>query len=160
MNFMEIPMRNVQDTPNRQRYSTFPTVSRSRKLSTNLVDNSVRNYAYTGSNKASQKHIDLIAQNLTTAMLELHVHGITTLKAINADMNVKRYYTIRIDRNLFGETTISTSYGRIGSQGQLKNYYFETLTAGGKFIASTLRKRLNSKKRIGTEYKIANILNL
>lgn len=73
-------------------------------------------------------------------MSELHSKGIITLKALNPDMNVKRYYTIRIDRNLFGETSISTSYGRIGSKGQLKHDYFESPEAGNTFLHSTLKK--------------------
>lgn len=126
----------------------------SNHLSTELVDKSVCNSSPTYKNRAHRKPIDHIAQNLDTAMFELHSKGIITLKAINADLNLKRYYIIRIDRNLFGETSISTSYGRIGSKGQLKRYYFESMDPGHKFLCSTLRKRLNSKKRIGTDYTL------
>ena len=142
----------VTHTPKSPTHPKHSTTHHSNNLSTELVDNSVCNSTPTHKNRAHRLPIDHIAQNLDTAILELHVNGIITLKAVNPDLNVKRYYTIRIDRNLFGETSISTSYGRIGSKGQLKHYYFESQDSGNSFLRSTLRKRLNSKNRIGVEY--------
>lgn len=145
----------VTHTPKSPTHPKHSTTHHSNDLSTELVDKSVCNSIPTYKNRAHRLPIDHIAQNLDTAMLELHTKGILTLKAINAALNIKRYYTIRIDRNLFGETSISTSYGRIGSKGQLKHDYFESPEAGNTFLRSTLRKRLNSKKRIGVNYTLS-----
>ncbi len=59
-----------------------------------------------------------------------------------------------MQKNLFGETTITTSYGRIGSKGQLKHYYFADTKTGERLLQTTLKKRFNSQKRIGVNYAV------
>lgn len=80
--------------------------------------------------------------------------GILKLKAIHTEYNLARFYTIRIDRNLRNHVTVSTSYGRIGTHGNIKHAYFEEDKDVRVYLRSVLRKRFNSEKRIGTQYKL------
>jgi predicted DNA-binding WGR domain protein len=80
--------------------------------------------------------------------------GILKLQAIHIKHNLARFYTIRIDRNLWNQITVSTSYGRIGTHGNIKHAYFEEDKDAQIYLKSVLRKRLNSEKRIGVDYRI------
>ena len=71
-----------------------------------------------------------------------------------------RFYTIRIDRNLWDHITVSTSYGRIGTRGNTKHEYFEEAKEAQVYLRSVIRKRLNSKKRIGVDYREINVKHL
>lgn len=80
--------------------------------------------------------------------------GILKLKAIHTEYNLARFYTIRIDRNLWNHVAVSTSYGRIGTHGNIKHAYFEEDKEVRVYLRLVLRKRFNSEKRIGTQYKV------
>jgi predicted DNA-binding WGR domain protein len=80
--------------------------------------------------------------------------GLLKLTATNRASNLARFYTIRIDRNLWNHITVSTSYGRIGTHGNIKHAYFEEDKDAQIYLKSVLRKRLNSEKRIGVDYRI------
>ena len=76
------------------------------------------------------------------------------LHAKNPAHNILRWYTIRVDKNLFGEWCLYLSYGRIGQRGQLKLSFWNDITLLLRQLKSILRKRLNATKRIGCNYEI------
>jgi predicted DNA-binding WGR domain protein len=68
--------------------------------------------------------------------------------------NIYRWYSLRVDQNLFGEWCLSISYGRIGQRGQSKQYQWSELALLMTQIKVILRKRLNATNRIGCNYEI------
>jgi predicted DNA-binding WGR domain protein len=77
-----------------------------------------------------------------------------SLNAKNPAQNILRWYTVRVDKNLFGEWCLYLSYGRIGQRGQLKLSFWNDITLLLRQLKSILRKRLNATKRIGYNYEI------
>ena len=75
------------------------------------------------------------------------------LTAQNPTKNIYRFYTIFTSKDLFGFTCVHTCYGRIGTKGRLKSYAFEKESKATIFLNHILKKRLNSSKRIGVNYK-------
>ena len=76
------------------------------------------------------------------------------LEAKNKSNNLNRYYNIVIFKNLFGELSLQTVYGRIGQKGQTKTYIFPEKDECLKKLKQILKKRLQAKKRIGVDYEI------
>jgi predicted DNA-binding WGR domain protein len=76
------------------------------------------------------------------------------LHAKHPPKNIFRWYSLRVDQNLFGEWCLSISYGRIGQRGQSKHYRWSELALLMTQIKSILRKRLNATNRIGCNYEI------
>ena len=76
------------------------------------------------------------------------------LQAKHPPKNIYRWYTIRVDKNLFGDWCLSLSYGRIGHRGHSKQYQWPELAVLVTHIKSILRKRLNATQRIGCNYVI------
>lgn len=78
---------------------------------------------------------------------------IVRLKAQAPYRNVARFYTLRKSTNLWGEVVVSSSFGRIGTHGNVTHRYFTDTSQAEAYIATTLRKRLNASKRIGCNYQ-------
>lgn len=76
------------------------------------------------------------------------------LHAKHPPKNIFRWYSLRVDQNLFGEWCLSISYGRIGQRGHSKQYRWSELAVLMTQIKSILRKRLNAANRIGCNYEI------
>lgn len=76
------------------------------------------------------------------------------LEAINEERDIRRYYTIIIDRNLFGEFSVTTIYGRIGHKGTTRHYHFKTMKEAEAKFEEALQKRLKSESRIGVAYEV------
>jgi predicted DNA-binding WGR domain protein len=76
------------------------------------------------------------------------------LQAKHPPKNIFRWYSLRVDQNLFGEWCLSISYGRIGQRGQSKHYQWSELAVLMTHIKGILRKRLNATNRIGCNYEI------
>lgn len=100
---------------------------------------------------ALKDHCDSDINRTVDQVMEV---GILKLKAIHNEHNLARFYTIRIDRNLWDHITVITSYGRIRTHGNVKHAYFEEAKEAQDYLKLVLRKRFNSEKRIGTQYKI------
>jgi predicted DNA-binding WGR domain protein len=102
------------------------------------------------------KTIDLFDRLLGTSVSEeqiqpgwkIHLH------AKNPAQNICRWYSIHVDKNLFGEWCLYLSYGRIGHQGQLKRSFWSDVALLLRQLKTILRKRLNATKRIGCNYEI------
>ena len=77
-----------------------------------------------------------------------------TLRARILEKNLDRNYTISVQRGLFGLWAVTICYGKWDTAGRKLQYGFETPQLGQRFIQQTLRKRLNSYKRIGCTYQI------
>lgn len=80
------------------------------------------------------------------------------LHAKNPAQNIRRWYTLRVDKNLLGEWCLYLSYGRIGQRGQLKQSFWKDITLLLRQLKAILRKRLNATKRIGCNYEIISFV--
>lgn len=78
------------------------------------------------------------------------------LEAINPLRKVDRYYTVIISPNLFGEIAMQTIYGRNGTSGQKRTYTFSSHQECMLKLNEVLRKRLNARGRLGTNYSIVD----
>ena len=76
------------------------------------------------------------------------------LQAKNPPKNIFRWYSLRVDQNLFGEWCLSISYGRIRQRGQSKHYSWPDMASLIIQMKAILRKRFNATKRIGCNYEI------
>lgn len=76
------------------------------------------------------------------------------LQAKHPAKNIYRWYTLRVDQNLFGEWCLFISYGRIGQRGQSKQSQWSELAVLMAQMKSILRKRLTATNRIGCNYEI------
>lgn len=105
---------------------------------------------------ATHKRLDLFDRLLGTSnhAVSLQVGWSIQLQAEHPQKNIYRWYTIRVDKNLFGEWCLCLSYGRIGQRGQLKQSFRNDLTLLIRQLKSILRKRLNAANRIGCNYEI------
>lgn len=74
-------------------------------------------------------------------------------QAVCPQRNVFRFYTIDIDRDLFGDVVICTHYGRIGTHGVIRKYWPKDPEETQKILRRLIQKRLNSEKRCGCQYK-------
>lgn len=61
---------------------------------------------------------------------------------LDPNRNMARYYKMEIARDLFGQTCLIRSWGRIGKRGQLKQHHFtEEREAVGLFLEILRKKR-------------------
>jgi predicted DNA-binding WGR domain protein len=80
-----------------------------------------------------------------------------SFKAENIEKNIKRFYSITIEKNLFDEFEVITYYGRVGSRnGTRKTYYPQSLTDIKKQVLYLLKKRASAPKRIGCPYVLVD----
>jgi predicted DNA-binding WGR domain protein len=84
----------------------------------------------------------------------INAYTYVLLRAEQPDKNIRREYSIRIANNLFGKWEVQTQWGRTGSRGQSKRYYFPSHKESLKKMAGIIKKRLTSHSRIGCAYKI------
>lgn len=80
---------------------------------------------------------------------------IVRMNAINEEENVYRRYELVISKGLFKTWIVHTAYGRINGSSQSKNYSFNDYESAARCAFAIIKKRLNSAKRIGINYKIA-----
>lgn len=74
------------------------------------------------------------------------------LVAIDPARNIRRRYAIRIDRNLFGEIEVETSWGRIGARGTRTVARFAAEDEAVRYVGQVLRRRATAPRRIGAAY--------
>lgn len=74
------------------------------------------------------------------------------LRASNPSKNIRRWYSLRIGKDLFGEWLLISQWGRQGFRGQYKEYIFSNEAEAQQKYQTILKKRLNSKSRIGCDY--------
>ncbi len=71
------------------------------------------------------------------------------LKLTDAAANRDRAYELQIDRDLFGEYSVSVRYGRQGSTLRAIRYTATDLAQAGRIAASILRRRITARRRLG-----------
>lgn len=77
-------------------------------------------------------------------------------KAVSQERNIARFYTVRKHTNLWGEIVVSSSFGRIGTHGNIKHMYFTDNTQAESYLNTVIRKRLAAKNRIGCDYQVCS----
>lgn len=80
-----------------------------------------------------------------------------TLVAHNAERNHHRHYAVTVGRDLLNDWTVSICYGRTGQRGQELRYADPDPAALVAVIRDRLRRRLSAPKRIGCQYRLADI---
>ncbi|WSH69359.1 WGR domain-containing protein (plasmid) [Rhizobium ruizarguesonis] len=55
--------------------------------------------------------------------------------------NMARFYALSIEPNLFGETSLVRSWGRIGSRGQQKIHVFDSEAKAVDLLLALLRRK-------------------
>lgn len=73
----------------------------------------------------------------------------TLLKRIDDSRNMARFYELDLQPGLFGDVSVMRHWGRIGTQGQSKEYWFPTEDSA----AVMARQVLHQKEKRG--YKAA-----
>jgi hypothetical protein len=76
------------------------------------------------------------------------------LRAENPSRNVRRAYSIAVDRDLFGVWCVSLGWGRIDRPGQGRRLAFDDRPAALAFARIQLRRRLQAERRIGVPYRV------
>lgn len=79
------------------------------------------------------------------------------LKAEHSILNVARFYSICLTQDLFGDWTLRTTYGRIGTNGRQKVYTFKTPQDALPKIQWLLNRRAMAPKRLGCHYQLIEI---
>ncbi|TBD35537.1 WGR domain-containing protein [Rhizobium ruizarguesonis] len=64
------------------------------------------------------------------------------------DKNMARFYALSIEPNLFGETSLVRSWGRIGSRGQQKIHVFDSEAKAVDLLLTLLRRKRSRGYRI------------
>lgn len=87
---------------------------------------------------------------LKTAVLKFPLE----LEAHNAHQNVHRFYRLWTQRDLFQTLLVCAQYGRVGTQGRIREYEVSSEDEANKLIGKILKKREGALRRIGTDYKV------
>ena len=85
--------------------------------------------------------------NLLTVAFEAH----------NSEKNHHRRYELTVGRDLFDDWTVSIRYGRIGQEGQRKQFSSPKAEEIRSIIGERLRRRLSATKRIGCPYRLTTL---
>lgn len=85
--------------------------------------------------------------NLLSVIFEAH----------NDERNNHRRYAIRVGRDLFGEWTVSLTYGRAGQGGQEVRHASTDRDQLRQVIRESLRRRLSAPRRIGCPYHLKGL---
>ncbi|MBY5851622.1 WGR domain-containing protein [Rhizobium ruizarguesonis] len=64
------------------------------------------------------------------------------------DKNMARFYALSIEPNLFGETSLVRSWGRIGSRGQQKIHVFDSEAKAVDLLLTLLRRKRSRGYRV------------
>ncbi len=75
------------------------------------------------------------------------------LTAVDAERNIRRRYSVRASRNLFGEIEVETAWGRIGTAGQSKVERFLDAESATGYVRRVLARRASAPKRLGVAYR-------
>ena len=79
------------------------------------------------------------------------------MEARDPERNQSRAYTIEAGYDLFGDFMVSTTFGRIGSRGQIRRMAFESPEDAMPTIRKILAQRLKSSPRRTVPYTILSI---
>ncbi|NEH32990.1 WGR domain-containing protein [Rhizobium ruizarguesonis] len=63
------------------------------------------------------------------------------IERIDPSKNMARFYALSIEPNLFGETSLVRSWGRIGSRGQQKIHVFDNEAKAVDLLLTLLRRK-------------------
>lgn len=74
------------------------------------------------------------------------------LVAVDAARNVRRRWSVIARRDLFGQVTVETCWGRIGTAGGRLQRAFPDEGAAARYVAALLRLRGTAQRRIGVGY--------
>jgi len=74
------------------------------------------------------------------------------LVAIDAGRNIRRAWRIAAHRDLFGQVTIETGWGRIGRWRRILARSFSTETEALRYVNALLARRKTAARRIGVDY--------
>jgi len=66
---------------------------------------------------------------------------ITVLQRVDQSRNMARSYELSVQPGLFGDTALTRHWGRIGSAGQTKEYWFDSEDAAAKEAETILRQK-------------------
>ncbi|WP_093154519.1 WGR domain-containing protein [Thalassobaculum litoreum] len=74
------------------------------------------------------------------------------LRLVDPEHNRNRVYELEIDRDLFGEITVTKRFGRYGSR--LRGFVASArdLEDANRIAAGDLRRRLTARRRLGSAY--------
>jgi predicted DNA-binding WGR domain protein len=124
------------------------------------VDNHVDERLKLGIIMTLAKPLDLFDRLLGTSVASEQIQPgwRISLHAKNPPQNICRWYSIRVDKTLFGEWCLYLTYGRIGQRGQLKLSFWSDVNLLLRQLKAILRKRLNATKRIGCNYEIVEFV--
>ncbi|WP_084675427.1 MULTISPECIES: WGR domain-containing protein [Methylomicrobium] len=81
------------------------------------------------------------------------------LKAQDPVRNIYRAYSIAYGQDLFGNSIVETTYGRIGGKGRTLISVVNNEDEALKYVQKSLKCRQSAPKRIGVAYKIRTTLN-
>lgn len=73
---------------------------------------------------------------------------ITVLQRIDQGRNMARSYELSVQPGLFGDTALTRHWGRIGTAGQTKEYWFDTEAAATTEAESILRQKQRRGYRV------------
>ena len=76
------------------------------------------------------------------------------LYAKNPERNIDRVYEIAFSRTLFGGYSLFVAWGRRTHKASYKTYFFDNEEELEKSYNRIVKKRLNSKTRLGVNYEI------
>jgi predicted DNA-binding WGR domain protein len=68
--------------------------------------------------------------------------SITRLHRIDKTRNMARGYELSVQPGLFGDVAVTRHWGRIGTAGQTREYWFDTEDAAQKDADTILRQKL------------------
>jgi predicted DNA-binding WGR domain protein len=88
---------------------------------------------------------------------DLIEHGFLELRAINPDRNIARFYSLRVNKNLFGELTLTVTNGRIGKKGRVQNSYWPSIDLLIEEVKKRLKRRFSSVPRLGVKYAVRKV---
>lgn len=78
------------------------------------------------------------------------------LRAYIPELNVDKYYSIRVAQNLFKHWTVSVQYTRFRTRGEGKIFAYDTIEEAQAKVCSIIKRRVNSKNK-ESNYKIIGI---
>ncbi|TBA31384.1 WGR domain-containing protein (plasmid) [Rhizobium ruizarguesonis] len=70
------------------------------------------------------------------------------IERIDPSKNMARFYALSIEPNLFAETSLVRSWGRIGSRGQQKIHVFDSEAKAVDLLLSLLRRKRSRGYRV------------
>lgn len=76
------------------------------------------------------------------------------LYACDPGRNLRRFYRISAERDLFGDLIVTFNYGRIGTRGQTKTHMVPNAAEAVRLVRACLKRRQSAPKRIGIAYEV------